>query len=104
MHSPPCHKALIFCIFYRIASVSTENALLSPFSFPFLIMRIAVLADTHNQLPPSLLEHLARADFIWHLGDVCLPATLEPIEALGVPMLVVRGNNDVNPRLAAHRP
>ena len=34
------------------------------------------------------------ADEIWHLGDVCEPATLERIRALGPPVQVVRGNQD----------
>ncbi len=57
-------------------------------------MRIAVLADTHDRYPPSLPERLRGADEIWHLGDVCDPATLAEFEQLGPPMQVVRGNCD----------
>jgi len=57
-------------------------------------MRIAVLADTHDHLPASLPERLRSAVEIWHLGDVCAPGTLEPLEALGVPLQLVRGNCD----------
>lgn len=60
-------------------------------------MRVALMADTHNQLPDRLVEQLAAADAIWHLGDVCDPRILAPLEALGVPPLIVRGNNDANP-------
>ena len=57
-------------------------------------MRIAVLADTHNRYPDGLPERLSVADEIWHLGDVCLPGTLETFRHLGPPLCVVRGNND----------
>lgn len=55
---------------------------------------IAVIADTHDRLPASVIAALRPADEIWHLGDVCEPATLEPLEFLGRPLFVVRGNND----------
>jgi len=57
-------------------------------------MRIAVISDTHNLLPPQLLPRIADADEIWHLGDVCMPGILESIEQLGKPLHVVLGNND----------
>jgi phosphoesterase, MJ0936 family len=60
-------------------------------------MRIAVIADTHNRLPLKLPRLLARADEIWHLGDVCEPDCLDDIEYLGPPLRVVRGNNDFHP-------
>jgi uncharacterized protein len=57
-------------------------------------MRIAVLADTHDRMPPSLPERLREADEIWHLGDVCSPAVLVELEQLGPPLRVVLGNCD----------
>ena len=59
-------------------------------------MRIAVLADTHNRLPLHLPREIAGADEIWHLGDVTDASSLEPLCALGRPVLVVRGNSDFN--------
>jgi len=59
-------------------------------------MRIAVLADTHDHCPDGLPERLRGADEIWHLGDVCEPATLVEIENLGLPLRVVHGNCDSN--------
>ncbi len=56
--------------------------------------RIAVIADTHDRVPPGLLERLASADEIWHLGDVCAPETLAEFAALGKPLHVVIGNNE----------
>ena len=58
-------------------------------------MRIAVISDTHDRYPPSLPERLRGADEIWHLGDVCDPATLVEFEQLGPPLRVVLGNCDV---------
>ncbi len=57
-------------------------------------MRIAVLADTHDRLPESVCGAVAAADEIWHLGDVCEPAILERLRAIGPRVLVVRGNCD----------
>jgi len=57
-------------------------------------MRIAVIADTHDRYPSRLPELLRGADEIWHLGDVCDPATLVEFEQLGLPLRVVLGNND----------
>lgn len=61
-------------------------------------LRIAVIADTHNRLPPQLPALIRDADEIWHLGDVCDPATLVEIELLEKPLIIVRGNNDTEPR------
>ncbi len=57
-------------------------------------MRIAVISDTHDRLPDILLESLAGADEIWHLGDVCEEETLLEVTALGPPVKVVCGNCD----------
>jgi putative phosphoesterase len=59
-------------------------------------VRILVLADTHNHLPPKLDELAAGADEIWHLGDVVAPSLLESIRAVGPPVTIVRGNCDAN--------
>ncbi len=59
-------------------------------------MRIAVIADTHNRVPPHLPGLLAEADEIWHLGDVCDDRTLLEFEGLGRPLKVVRGNCDAS--------
>ncbi len=59
-------------------------------------MRILVLADTHNHLPPKLDELAAGADEIWHLGDVVAPSLLASVRAVGPPVTIVRGNCDAN--------
>lgn len=60
-------------------------------------MRIAVISDTHNQLPHSLLRAIAGADEIWHLGDVTDGQIIDDLRALGRPLKLVRGNCDCEP-------
>jgi putative phosphoesterase len=59
-------------------------------------LRILVIADTHDHLPPKLEELAAGMDEIWHLGDVCAPGLLDEIRAVGLPVRIVRGNCDSN--------
>lgn len=59
-------------------------------------LRILVIADTHNRLPPNLEQLAEGADEIWHLGDVCAPQLLVEIENVGLPVTIVRGNCDAN--------
>lgn len=58
--------------------------------------QIAVISDTHDHLPDALPPLLDRATEIWHLGDVCAPSTLNPLQPLGKPLFVVRGNCDAS--------
>ncbi len=57
-------------------------------------LRILVVADTHNHLPPKLDELAAGVDEIWHLGDVVAPSLLDTLRAVGIPVTIVRGNCD----------
>lgn len=59
-------------------------------------LKIFVLADTHDKLPPHLEALAAGADEIWHLGDICARGILETIATFGPPVSVVRGNCDSN--------
>ena len=59
-------------------------------------MRIAVIADTHDRLPPRILAAIRGADEIWHLGDVCTSAIENELLATGIPLRLVRGNCDSN--------
>jgi len=60
------------------------------------VLRIFVIADTHDKVPANLETLSAGADEIWHLGDVCAPGILQRIESFGPPVTVVRGNCDSN--------
>jgi uncharacterized protein len=57
-------------------------------------LRILVIADTHDHLPPQLDKLATGVDEIWHLGDVCAPSLLAEIELIGPPVTIVRGNCD----------
>jgi putative phosphoesterase len=57
-------------------------------------LRVAVLADTHDRLPPHLPDLLASADEIWHLGDICSTAVLDSLRPLSPRLRWVRGNCD----------
>ena len=57
-------------------------------------LRVLVLADTHDHLPPKLDALSEGVDEIWHLGDVCAPSILEAIRGVGPPVAIVRGNCD----------
>lgn len=67
-----------------------------PFELPAVArpIRILVISDTHNHLPPKLAELATGVDEIWHLGDVCAPSLLEEIRKLTPPLTLVRGNCD----------
>ena len=59
-------------------------------------MSIFVLADTHNRLPEKVCTLAGDADEIWHLGDVCAERILDELRAIGLPVVLVRGNCDSN--------
>lgn len=60
---------------------------------------LGLLSDSHDHA--ALVAVVAsffrerRVDLVFHLGDVMDPATLAPLE--GLPLVVVRGNNDDEP-------
>lgn len=62
-------------------------------------MLIGLLSDSHDNAP--LVRHVAdffrerRVEQAFHLGDVCDPDTLSALD--GLPLTVVRGNNDEEP-------
>lgn len=55
-----------------------------------------VLSDTHDKLPPRVVELAQGAHEIWHLGDVCDSSILDELRSVGPPVTVVRGNCDLN--------
>ena len=57
-------------------------------------MRVAVISDTHDRLPPKVVEAISDADEIWHLGDVTEPSVIDVLAELERPLRVVRGNCD----------
>jgi putative phosphoesterase len=63
---------------------------------PTKTLRVFVIADTHNKLPPIVCDLAGDADEIWHLGDVCDEWVLDELQFLGPPVTLVRGNCDDN--------
>ena len=61
---------------------------------PAKMLRVFVLADTHDKLPPMVCDLARGAHEIWHLGDVCDEWVLEELQFLGPPVTLVRGNCD----------
>jgi putative phosphoesterase len=61
-------------------------------------LKIFVMADTHDRLPPAIATLARNFDEIWHLGDVCAPTVLEAVARNGPPVTIVHGNCDNNPR------
>ncbi|HEY0783288.1 MAG TPA: metallophosphoesterase family protein [Thermoanaerobaculia bacterium] len=59
-------------------------------------MRVGVIADTHGQLRPRVLELLQGCDRILHAGDVGTAAVLAELRRVA-PVLAVRGNVDDGP-------
>ena len=59
-----------------------------------MLIRVAVISDTHDRLPGQVTQAIAAADEIWHLGDVCRPSVIEVLKALTPEVRVVRGNCD----------
>ena len=62
-------------------------------------MRVAIISDTHlprgrRRLPGDCVDQLRAADLILHGGDIATAAVLDELEALGPPVLAVRGNVD----------
>src|SRR4030095_12929285 len=60
----------------------------------FCVMRIAVIADTHDRLPAHVQAAVRGADEVWHLGDVWSPSVLNRLQELGPEVKLVRGNCD----------
>lgn len=57
-------------------------------------MPIAIIADTHDNLPSSARAALIEAEEIWHLGDVSRGELLREIQGLGPPVQAIQGNCD----------
>jgi putative phosphoesterase len=63
-------------------------------------MRIGVVSDTHDNARnvARIVEVLSRArvDRVVHTGDITRPETLAKLAEIGVPLVAVFGNNDVD--------
>lgn len=71
-------------------------------------MRLLLISDTHlprraKELPPEVLDQVARADVVIHAGDWVDTATLDLLEARSHRLIGVYGNND-GPELRSRLP
>jgi uncharacterized protein len=57
-----------------------------------------IISDTHGYLDPQLESLFAGVDIVLHAGDIGKPEVLDGLAEIG-PVLAVRGNVDLNPRL-----
>lgn len=62
-------------------------------------MLVAVISDTHmprggRRLPDACVERIAAADLLLHAGDVVAAEVLRELEAIGPPVVAIRGNQD----------
>ena len=57
-------------------------------------LSIAVISDTHDYVPQSLISTIESADEIWHLGDICELDSLNLLRSVGPKFLSVQGNCD----------
>ncbi len=87
----PSSRLLCLARAARLVVCRSRTAL---FPIPHPVHTIAVLSDTHDQLPENVVRAMSAADEIWHLGDVCRPGVLDPLLRTGRPVVVVRGNCD----------
>jgi len=58
-----------------------------------IILRVAVLSDTHNRVSQKVLDICASCDRIIHAGDLCTREVAAQFDKAGM-MYMVRGNND----------
>lgn len=57
------------------------------------MVKIGLLSDTHGYLPPSLFEHFAKVDEVWHAGDIGTVQLAEELEKFK-PLRAIVGNID----------
>ncbi len=60
------------------------------------VVKIGVIADTHQFWHPRIVEIFSGVDEVWHLGDVGDARILENLRAISPRLSVVEGNNDYN--------
>ncbi len=57
------------------------------------VMKIGLISDTHGWIHPSLFEHFAKCDEIWHAGDIGNMQTVDSLSSFK-PLRAVSGNID----------
>lgn len=57
-------------------------------------MKIALISDTHGEIPPEAWEHIRECDCIVHAGDIGNRTCYEKLRGSGKTLYIVKGNND----------
>lgn len=60
----------------------------------YILKRIGLVSDTHGFFDPSIPEHFAACDEVWHIGDFGDMAVIDNLKAMGKPVRGVYGNID----------
>jgi uncharacterized protein len=85
----------VLCVFRgRCVRMATGQEMVGDVSTSLDMIKVFVLADTHNKLPQKVVDLARGADEIWHLGDLGAEAILDELRVIGPPVTVVRGNCD----------
>jgi len=58
-------------------------------------LKIGILSDTHGEIDPRILTHVADCDIKIHAGDIMGKSILDALEASGGDIIAVKGNNDL---------
>lgn len=57
-------------------------------------MKIGILSDTHGVFREEWKELLNGCDYLIHAGDINTKACYDSLKGLGIPIYMVKGNND----------
>lgn len=57
-------------------------------------MKIALISDTHGEVPQKAMEHIAECEYVIHAGDIGNRTCYEKLKGCGKQVYMVKGNND----------
>ena len=57
-------------------------------------MKIGIISDTHGIFREEWHRHLDGCDYLIHAGDFCTQKNYDCFRNFGIPLYMVRGNND----------
>lgn len=67
-----------------------------------VVMRVAILSDTHGYLDPRIAAEVANCDYAVHAGDIGARSVLAALQPRRGKVLAVRGNNDIRDKWPLH--
>lgn len=57
-------------------------------------MKIAIISDTHGEIPQTAWDYTTECEYIIHAGDIGSRACYEKLRGSGKKVYMVKGNND----------